>query len=186
MPDLRGLGLSSKPSGGFDKKAQSGAVAGVLDALRIERADLVTHDIGNMVGFAFAALNPHRVRRFVLIDAPVPGIGPWKETLKNPLLWHFRFGGPEPPLRKDGAAAPCAPAGCGCNDFWKHTCYSQCGPWSGTEQRYRRFTLDARGRWAPSLVDVHRVVRHLEEIVKPARIDRTHGRRRALFSCATL
>jgi pimeloyl-ACP methyl ester carboxylesterase len=31
----------------------------------------------------------------VLIDAPVPGVGPWEEILKNPLLWHFRFGGPD-------------------------------------------------------------------------------------------
>ena len=33
--------------------------------------------------------------KFVLIDAPVPGVGPWEEILKNPLLWHFRFGGPD-------------------------------------------------------------------------------------------
>ena len=30
-----------------------------------------------------------------MIDAPLPGIGPWDEILKNPLLWHFRFGGPD-------------------------------------------------------------------------------------------
>lgn len=95
VPDLRGLGLSSKPASGFDKKTQAGDVAGVLDALKIERADLVTHDIGNMVGFAFATQHPQRVRRFALIDAPVPGVGPWEEILKNPLLWHFRFGGPD-------------------------------------------------------------------------------------------
>jgi pimeloyl-ACP methyl ester carboxylesterase len=95
VPDLRGLGLSSKPASGFDKKTQAGDVAGVLDALKIERADLVTHDIGNMVGFAFAAQHPQRVRRFALIDAPVPGVGPWEDILKNPLLWHFRFGGPD-------------------------------------------------------------------------------------------
>ena len=95
VPDLRGLGLSSKPASGFDKKTQAGDVAGVLDALKVERADLVTHDIGNMVGFAFAAQHPQRVRRFALIDAPVPGVGPWEEILKNPLLWHFRFGGPD-------------------------------------------------------------------------------------------
>jgi pimeloyl-ACP methyl ester carboxylesterase len=95
VPDLRGLGLSSKPETGFDKKTQAGDVAGVLDALKIDRADLVTHDIGNMVGYAFAIQHPERVRRFVLIDAPVPGIGPWEEILKNPLLWHFRFGGPD-------------------------------------------------------------------------------------------
>jgi pimeloyl-ACP methyl ester carboxylesterase len=95
IPDLRGMGLSSKPGGGFDKKTQGGDVAGVLDALNIDRADLVTHDIGNMVGYAFAAQYPDRVKRFVLIDAPLPGIGPWEEILKNPLLWHFRFGGPD-------------------------------------------------------------------------------------------
>ncbi|MPR12950.1 alpha/beta fold hydrolase [Microvirga tunisiensis] len=95
VPDLRGLGLSSKPETGFDKKTQAGDVAGVLDALKIDRADLVTHDIGNMVGYAYAVQHPERVRRFVLIDAPVPGIGPWEEILKNPLLWHFRFGGPD-------------------------------------------------------------------------------------------
>ena len=95
VPDLRGLGLSSKPDGGFDKKTQAGDVAGVLTSLGIEQIDLVTHDIGNMVGFAFAAQHPRRVQRFALIDAPLPGVGPWDEILKNPLLWHFRFGGPD-------------------------------------------------------------------------------------------
>ena len=95
VPDLRGLGLSTKPAGGYDKKTQAGDVAGVLDALKIERAGLVTHDIGNMVGYAFAVQHPKRVTRFVLIDAPLPGVGPWDEILKNPLLWHFRFGGPD-------------------------------------------------------------------------------------------
>lgn len=93
VPDLRGLGLSSKPKNGFDKKTQAGDVAGVLDKLGIAEADLVTHDIGNMVGFSFAIQHSDRVRRFILIDAPVPGVGPWEEVLKNPLLWHFRFGG---------------------------------------------------------------------------------------------
>jgi pimeloyl-ACP methyl ester carboxylesterase len=95
VPDLRGLGHSSKPPSGFDKRTQAGDVAGVLAALRIEAIDLVTHDIGNMVGFAFAAQHPARVRRFVLIGAPLPGVGPWDEILKHPLLWHFRFGGPD-------------------------------------------------------------------------------------------
>jgi pimeloyl-ACP methyl ester carboxylesterase len=95
VPDLRGMGLSSRPEGGYDKKTQGHDVAGVLDALKIERVDLITHDIGNMVGYAFAAQYPSRVARFVLMDAPLPGVGPWEEILKNPLLWHFRFGGPD-------------------------------------------------------------------------------------------
>jgi pimeloyl-ACP methyl ester carboxylesterase len=95
VPDLRGLGLSSKPAGGFDKKTQAEDVEGVLVALGLGRVDVVAHDIGNMVAFQFAARHPERLRRLVLIDAPVPGVGPWEEILKNPLLWHFRFGGPD-------------------------------------------------------------------------------------------
>jgi pimeloyl-ACP methyl ester carboxylesterase len=95
VPDLRGMGLSSHPEGGYDKKTQGQDIAGLLDALEIERADLVTHDIGNMVGYAFAAQYPARVTSFVIMDAPLPGVGPWEEILKSPLLWHFRFGGPD-------------------------------------------------------------------------------------------
>jgi pimeloyl-ACP methyl ester carboxylesterase len=95
VPDLRGMGLSAKPPSGYEKKTQANDVAGILDELKVERAALVTHDIGNMVGYAFAAQYRHRVTRFVVIDAPLPGVGPWEEILKNPLLWHFRFGGPD-------------------------------------------------------------------------------------------
>src|SRR6266700_2217905 len=71
VPDLRGLGLSSKPPTGYDKKTQARDVAGVLDALKLGSVDLVTHDIGNMVGFAFAVGYSDRVTRFVIMDAPV-------------------------------------------------------------------------------------------------------------------
>jgi pimeloyl-ACP methyl ester carboxylesterase len=94
-PDLRGMGLSSRPEGGYDKKTQGHDIAGVLDALRIEQMDLVTHDIGNMVGYAFAAQYPARVARFVIMDAPLPGIGPWEEIIRSRALWHFSFQGPD-------------------------------------------------------------------------------------------
>jgi pimeloyl-ACP methyl ester carboxylesterase len=95
VPDLRGLGLSSKPKTGFDKKTQAGDVAGVMDALKVEKADLVTHDIGNMVGYALAAQFPARITKWAVIDAPLPGIGPWEQILKSPMLWHFNFRGPD-------------------------------------------------------------------------------------------
>src|SRR6478609_7670858 len=82
VPDLRGLGLSAKPVTGYTKKLQAKDVSGVLDALGVGKVDLVTHDIGNMVGFSFVAENPARVTRFVLMDAPIPGVGPWEEILK--------------------------------------------------------------------------------------------------------
>jgi pimeloyl-ACP methyl ester carboxylesterase len=95
VPDLRGLGLSARADTGFDKANEAQDIAGVMDALKTPRAAVVAHDIGNMVAYALAARHPGRVTKLVLMDAPVPGIGPWEEILKSPLLWHFRFGGPD-------------------------------------------------------------------------------------------
>src|SRR5215472_1592248 len=71
--DLRGMGLSAHPDTGYTKKNQAVDIAGVLDHLKIDKVGLVTHDIGNMVGYAFAAQYPNRVTRWVVIDAPLPG-----------------------------------------------------------------------------------------------------------------
>lgn len=95
VPDLRGMGLSAHPPGGYDKKNQGRDISGVLDALHVDKVDVVAHDIGNMVAFAFVAEQPQRVNRLVLMDAPIPGVGPWDEILKSPMLWHFHFYGPD-------------------------------------------------------------------------------------------
>jgi len=95
VPDLRGMGLSAHPDTGYTKKNQAVDVAGVLDHLKVDKADLVTHDIGNMVGYAFAAQYPNRVTRWVVIDAPIPGVGDWDKIICSPALWHFNFRGPD-------------------------------------------------------------------------------------------
>ncbi len=95
VPDLRGMGLSTHPDGGYDKKSQGAGIAKIMDALKVDKADLITHDIGNMVGYALAAQYPERITKWAIIDAPIPGIGPWDEILKSPLLWHFNFRGPD-------------------------------------------------------------------------------------------
>jgi pimeloyl-ACP methyl ester carboxylesterase len=95
VPDLRGMGLSAHPDTGYSKKNQGADIAGVLDYLKVEKADLVTHDIGNMVGYAFAAQYPARVTRWAVLDAPLPGIGDWDNIIRDPRLWHFNFRGPD-------------------------------------------------------------------------------------------
>jgi pimeloyl-ACP methyl ester carboxylesterase len=95
VPDLRGMGLSAHPDIGYTKKNQAVDIAGVMDALKVPTADLVTHDIGNMVGYALAAQYPARFTRWVVIDAPLPGIGDWDNIIRSPLLWHFNFRGPD-------------------------------------------------------------------------------------------
>jgi pimeloyl-ACP methyl ester carboxylesterase len=95
VPDLRGMGLSSHPEGGYEKTSQARDLASILDRLSADRVTLVTHDIGNMVGYAFAAQFPERVARWVVMDAPLPGLGTWEKQLTNPLVWHFNFRGPD-------------------------------------------------------------------------------------------
>jgi pimeloyl-ACP methyl ester carboxylesterase len=95
VPDLRGMGLSSHPEGGYDKKTEADDMNAVLDALHVGRVDLITHDIGNMVGYALAAQHPDRIKTWVVMDAPLPGIGNWQAQLSNPKTWHFNFHGPD-------------------------------------------------------------------------------------------
>ena len=94
-PDLRGMGLSSHPAGGYDKWTQAGDIRAVLDKLGIDRADIVGHDIGTMVAYAYAARYPDKTSRLVVMDSPVPGIPPWNQIVRLPALWHFNFGGPD-------------------------------------------------------------------------------------------
>src|SRR5437762_14062187 len=95
VPDLRGMGLSSHPAGGYDKKTQAADIRSVLTQLGIDHAVIVGHDIGATVAYDYAARYPDKTDRLVVMDAPVPGIPPWDEIVRSPALWHFSFGGPD-------------------------------------------------------------------------------------------
>jgi pimeloyl-ACP methyl ester carboxylesterase/uncharacterized RmlC-like cupin family protein len=95
VPDLRGIGKSSKPDAGYDKKTQAKDIRTVVTALGYDKTFVVAHDIGNMVAYAYSALYPDKVNRLVVMDAPIPGIEPWAEILQNPGVWHFNFHGPD-------------------------------------------------------------------------------------------
>jgi pimeloyl-ACP methyl ester carboxylesterase len=95
VPDLRGIGRSSRPAGGYDKKTQAADIRAVVTALGFDRASVVSHDIGIMVAYAYAARYPDKVERLVVMDAPIPGIAPWDDIVRNPALWHFSFHGPD-------------------------------------------------------------------------------------------
>src|ERR1700729_733589 len=84
VPDLRGIGRSSRPAGGYEKKTQAADIRAVILALGYDRASVVSHDIGIMVAYAYAARYPDKVEGLVVMDAPIPGIAPWDEILRNP------------------------------------------------------------------------------------------------------
>lgn len=93
VPDLRGMGLSSHPADGYDKKTQAADIRAVLTRLGVDHSAVVGHDIGTMVAYAYAARYADKTDLLVVMDAPVPGIPPWDEIVRSPALWHFSFGG---------------------------------------------------------------------------------------------
>jgi pimeloyl-ACP methyl ester carboxylesterase len=75
-PDLRGLGDSSRPVGGYDKRTLAGDIWRLVhEVLGEERLFVVGHDWGGPTAFALAAQRRESVRRVVIFDAPVPGDG---------------------------------------------------------------------------------------------------------------
>jgi len=105
VPDLRGIGRSSKPESGYDKKTQAKDIRAAVTGLGYDRTFVVAHDIGNMVAYVYAAMYLDKVERLVVMDAPIPGIEPWNEIeaecgtytcaklklLLNPGVWQFNL-----------------------------------------------------------------------------------------------
>jgi pimeloyl-ACP methyl ester carboxylesterase len=89
--DLRGVGGSDKPEIGYDKKTMAADILALMDELGIERANIVGHDIGAMVAFAFAQQFPERSGSITLIDAPMPGTPAFEQIRVDPRAWHFGF-----------------------------------------------------------------------------------------------
>jgi pimeloyl-ACP methyl ester carboxylesterase len=91
-PDMRGLGESSRPATGYDKKTIAADVHELVKSLGYEKINLVGHDIGLMVAYSYAAQYPNEVEKLALLEAPIPGIGDiWEKVYTTPALWHFHF-----------------------------------------------------------------------------------------------
>ncbi|WP_030297718.1 alpha/beta fold hydrolase [Streptomyces katrae] len=69
--DLRGHGLSDRPAH-YSPELMRDDVLGFLDALGLDRVDLIGHSLGGVVAYLVAAEQPHRIGRLVLEDAPAP------------------------------------------------------------------------------------------------------------------
>ena len=95
-PDLRGAGQSSKPASGYTKKEMAQDIHALVRALGYERIQIVGHDIGLMVAYAYAAQCPNEVERIALMDAFLPGVGNWRDVWLMRDLWHFHFYGKVP------------------------------------------------------------------------------------------
>lgn len=89
-PDLRGLGDSSRPPGGYDKKTVAHDVWQLLsEHLGIRRFHLAGHDWGGPVAFSLAAQHPEAVRSLAILDVVIPGDG--ADFSQGGRRWHHAF-----------------------------------------------------------------------------------------------
>ena len=92
VPDLRGVGESDKPAGGYDKKTMATDIHELVKKLGYKSINLAGHDIGLMVAYAYAAQFGNEVRKVALLDALLPGVEPvWSEVRSK--AWWFGFFG---------------------------------------------------------------------------------------------
>jgi len=90
-PDMRGLGDSSRPYTGYDKKTMANDLWRLMhDHLGIEKFAVVGHDLGSPVAFRVAADHPESVTHLVLLDVGVAGDRPPGASGGiSPKWWHL-------------------------------------------------------------------------------------------------
>lgn len=101
-PDLPGIGDSGIPADGLDMKSAAVRIHDLAKSLGVQKAEVVGHDIGLMVAYAYAAQFPAEVTKLVLMDAFLPGVNGWEAVYNNPNIWHFRFNGSTPEALVEG------------------------------------------------------------------------------------
>lgn len=96
VPDLRGFGDSSKPTGGDtpvpNAEVHTADILGLADALGIDRFAVVSHDVGAYIAQTIARTRPERLTRLFFMNAPYPGIGRrWVDAGHVQEIWYQFF-----------------------------------------------------------------------------------------------
>jgi pimeloyl-ACP methyl ester carboxylesterase len=71
-PDLRGFGWSDAPPGKYDKATLAQDIIALLDAMDLERVDLVAHDWGAWIGFIMCLDHPERFDHYLALNMYTP------------------------------------------------------------------------------------------------------------------
>ena len=90
-PDLRGCGDSDRPTSGYDKRTVAEDIHQLVEQLGLGPVNLVSHDVGMMVGYAYASRYPAEVRRLVLMEAALAGFGLEElyDAARTPRMFHL-------------------------------------------------------------------------------------------------
>lgn len=68
--DYRGMGSSSRPADGYDKKTMAGDLEQLVSQLGYKKVNIAGHDIGSQLAYAFAANYPASTSKVVMMDIP--------------------------------------------------------------------------------------------------------------------
>jgi len=90
-PDLRGIGESSRATGGYDLATLAGDAAALLDALGEPSAAVVGLDAGAPVAVMLGLTEPQGVARLVVMEALLPGLLGAEAFLAAGPPWWFGF-----------------------------------------------------------------------------------------------
>ena len=92
-PDMRGLGDSSRPLTGYDKRTIANDIYQLVRKLGFGKIFLVGHDWGGPVAYAYACAHPDDVRKLVILDVTIPGES-WEripQVTRRGGVWHLAF-----------------------------------------------------------------------------------------------
>jgi pimeloyl-ACP methyl ester carboxylesterase len=89
--DLRGVGGSDAPRRGYDAATMAEDLSHLVDHLELGQVDIVGHDIGGWVAYAFALLHPAATCSATIVETLIPGVEPFAEAQLDVSLWHGEF-----------------------------------------------------------------------------------------------
>lgn len=89
-PDMRGLGDSSRPHSGYDKRTISNDIWRLMsEKLGHKTFHLVGHDWGGPTAYALAASHPEAIKTLSIVDVVIPGDG--GDFSQGGKRWHHQF-----------------------------------------------------------------------------------------------
>lgn len=88
VPDLRGLGDTSKPAGGYNGNTTASDIYQLVSGLGFNTTYIVGHDIGAQTAYSYATAHPNNVSKLAVIDYVFPGLVS-NESFAEP--WWFSF-----------------------------------------------------------------------------------------------
>jgi len=90
-PDLPCIGGSQGMPKAGDKKTLARLMRGIAEACGLRQLVAAGHDVGGQIVFALLRDHPDILSGAAIMDVVVPGVAPWEEVIRNPMIWHFAF-----------------------------------------------------------------------------------------------